>query len=147
MGSACPSSSSVSSLVIHVDGGARNNPGPAAYGYVICRADGAEVESRGEFIGEATNNVAEYRGMIAAAKRVVELGARTATFRVDSELLERQVTGRYRVKAAHLRPLIIELMDALRRLPEWRVEHVPRELNRKADRMVNLAIDTRGVVP
>ncbi len=147
MGTDCANRPRVNALVVHVDGGARNNPGPAAYGYVICRADGTEIEARGEFIGEATNNIAEYRGMIAAAKRAVELGASAAVFRVDSELLERQVNGRYRVKAAHLRSLIIELMDTLRRLPEWRVEYVPRERNQKADRMVNLALDTRGAVP
>ena len=133
-------------LVIHVDGASRNNPGPAGFGYVIREQGGREIAARGEFIGETTSNVAEYRGMIAAAKRVVELGAGSATFRVDSQLLERQVSGRYRVKAAHLKPLFAELMGALRQIPEWRVEHVPREQNREPDRLANRAVNVRGVV-
>jgi len=131
---------------VYVDGGSRNNPGPAGFGYVILDGAGREIEGRGEFIGEATNNVAEYRGMIAAARRVAELGGGPVLFRVDSQLLERQVAGRYRVKAAHLKPLFAELTAALRRLSDWRIEHVPREQNTLADALVNRAIDARGVV-
>lgn len=133
-------------LIIHTDGGARGNPGPAAFGYVICNSNGEKIEGRGEFIGEATNNVAEYKGMIAAAKRTVELGADEAEFRVDSELLERQVKGRYRVRAPHLKPLFAELMAALQQIPEWRVRHVRREQNTEADELANRAMDTGGVV-
>ncbi len=133
-------------FIIHTDGGARGNPGPAAFGYVICNSNGEKIEGRGEFIGEATNNVAEYKGMIAAAKRTVELGADAAEFRVDSELLERQVKGRYRVKAPHLKPLFAELMAALQQIPEWRVRHVRREQNTEADELANRAMDTGGVV-
>jgi len=104
------------------------------------------LEARGEFIGEATNNVAEYRGMLAAARRAVELGARVVAFRVDSQLLERQVRGQYRVRAPHLKPLLAELRDLLRQIPEWTVEHVRRGHNREADRLVRRAIDARGVV-
>jgi ribonuclease HI len=132
--------------VVHCDGGARGNPGPAGFGFVICDADGEEVYSRGEFVGNATNNVAEYRGLIAAARQVAELGGRSVTFRVDSQLLQRQVTGQYRVKAAHLKPLHADLMQALRAVPGWSVEHVRREHNRHADKLVNQAIDARGVV-
>lgn len=133
-------------LIIHTDGGARGNPGPAAFGYVICSSNGEKIEGRGEFIGETTNNVAEYKGMIAAAKRTVELGADAAEFRVDSELLERQVRGKYRVKAAHLKPLFAELMAVLQQIPEWRVCHVRREHNSEADELANRAMDTGGVV-
>jgi ribonuclease HI len=113
---------------------------------VICDAAGEEIYSRGEFVGRATNNVAEYRGLIAAARQVAELGGRSVTFRVDSQLLQRQVAGQYRVKAAHLKPLHAELMAALRQIPDWSVEHVRREHNRHADALVNQAMNTRGVV-
>jgi ribonuclease HI len=139
-------SKSAMRLVVHADGGARNNPGPAAFGYVIRRSDGKLVERRGEYIGETTNNVAEYRGLIAAARRVADLGADAAQFCVDSELLERQIAGRYRVKSPHLKPLFAELMAELRRVQNWTVCHVPRELNGEADRLANQAIDSRGVV-
>jgi ribonuclease HI len=131
---------------VHVDGAARNNPGPAAFGYVICDAGGGRIEARGEYLGETTNNVAEYRGMVAAARRAAELGAARVTFHVDSQLLQRQVTGRYRVKAAHLKPLVADLLAALRRIPDWAVVHVPRERNRAADRLANRALDARGTV-
>ena len=133
-------------LVIYVDGAARHNPGPAGFGYVISDGRGRAIESRGEFLGEATCNVAEYKGMLAAARRAAALGARTVEFRLDSELVQRQVTGRYRVKAPHLKPLWAEVKAALRRIPEWRVVHVPRSANREADAMANRALDARGVV-
>ena len=133
-------------LIIHTDGGSRNNPGPAGFGYVICDTRGREIEARGEFAGETTSNVAEYKGMIAAARRAVELAAAAVEFRVDSELLERQIAGRYRVKAPHLKPLFADLMAALRQIPDWRIRHVSREQNRRADQLVNRAIDVRGVV-
>ncbi len=132
-------------LIIHTDGAARGNPGPAAFGYAVFDADGEWLEGRGEFIGDTTSNVAEYKGMIAAARRAAELGAAEAEFRVDSELLERQVNGAYRVKAPHLRRLHAELMAALDRLPSWRVCHVRRAHNAEADRLANQALDARGV--
>jgi ribonuclease HI len=135
-----------SRLIIHCDGGARNNPGPAGFGYVIFDQNGRRLEGRGEFIGTATNNEAEYRGLIAAATRAAELGVPSVVFRVDSELLERQISGRYRVKAPNLRPLFLELKAVLGRLPSWSVEHVRREHNADADRLANLAMDARGVV-
>ena len=140
-----PNTGGTGRLVIYCDGGARGNPGPAAFGYVILD-DGREVDARGEFLGETTNNVAEYRGLIAAARRVAALSPENAIFRVDSELLQRQVTGRYRVRAAHLKPLHAELMAVLRTLSDWRVEHVRRHNNLRADEMANRAMDARGVV-
>ena len=133
-------------LIVHADGGSRNNPGPAAFGYVICDEHDGPIESRGEFIGETTNNVAEYRGLIAAAERAAALGAQSVEFRVDSELLQRQATGAYRVKAAHLKPLHRQLLAALARIPAWTVRHVPREQNHRADALANRAMDVRGVV-
>ena len=133
-------------LIIHCDGGSRNNPGPAGFGYVISDGSGRRLEGRGEFIGSATNNVAEYKGLIAAATRAVELGARSVTFRVDSELIERQVAGQYRVKSPNLKPLFAELMGVLKQISKWRVEHVRREYNADADLLANRAMDARGVV-
>ena len=133
-------------LIVNTDGAARNNPGPAGFGYVILDRSGRDIEARGEFIGQATSNVADYRGMIAAARRALELGGRAVEFRVDSQLLERQVLGRYKVKAPHLKPLLAELMGVLDRLPEWSIRYTPRELNSAADRLANRAIDARGVV-
>lgn len=132
------------SLIIYTDGGSRNNPGPAALGYVIFDHQGRQIEARGQFLGETTNNVAEYRAMIAAAERAVQIHAPDVTFRVDSQLLQRQITRRYRVRSPHLKPLFDRLTDILKHLPKWRIEHIPREQNRTADHMVNLAIDARG---
>ncbi len=133
-------------LIIHADGGSRNNPGPSAFAYVICDPHGRPLEQHGEYIGETTNNVAEYKALIAAARRAAQLGSHSVEFRVDSELIQRQVTGQYRVKSPHLKPLFRELMADLRRIPTWTVRHVPREQNTAADLLVNRAIDTRGVV-
>jgi ribonuclease HI len=140
------SKSDPSELIIHCDGGARNNPGPAGFGYVIWDGSGRRLEGRGEFIGTATNNVAEYKGLIAAAARAVELDAGSVTFRVDSELLERQISGRYRVKSPNLKPLFAKLMSTLKQIDKWRVEHVRREYNADADLLANQAMDARGVV-
>ncbi len=133
-------------LIIHCDGGSRNNPGPAAFGYVIRDEQGGTVERRGEYLGETTNNVAEYKGIIAAARRAGELGARRVVFRLDSQLIERQIAGRYRVKAKHLKPLFEELKGLLAEIPDCRIEHVRREQNEEADRLANRAMDRRGVV-
>ena len=133
-------------LIIHADGGSRNNPGPAALAYVICDQHNRPLERRGEYIGETTNNVAEYKALIAAARRAAQLGSQSVEFRIDSELIQRQVAGQYRVKSPHLKPLFRELMAELRRIPAWTVRHVPREENTTADLLVNQAIDVRGVV-
>ncbi|MFO7897596.1 MAG: ribonuclease HI family protein [Planctomycetota bacterium] len=141
-----PPTSEPKDLIIHCDGGSWNNPGPAAFAYVIRDERGAVVERRGEYIGEATNNVAEYRAVIAAARRAAELDAGRVVIRLDSQLIHRQLSGRYRVKARHLKPLFAELKALIDRLPQCRVEHVRRGRNREADRLVQDAIDRRGVV-
>ncbi|MFW6158279.1 MAG: ribonuclease HI family protein [Planctomycetota bacterium] len=141
-----PPKSEPKGLIIHCDGGAWNNPGPAAFAYVIRDEHGAAVERRGEYIGETTNNVAEYRAVIAAVRRAAELGAGRVVIRLDSQLVHRQLSGRYRVKAKHLKPLFAELKALIDRLPQCRLEHVGRDRNREADRLVQEAIDRRGVV-
>ena len=128
-------------VVVHVDGGARGNPGPAAVAAVATAADGDVLAERSAYIGEATNNVAEYRAVLLGLELARELGARTVEVVNDSELVARQVGGQYRVKNAALRPLFEETMAALRRFNAWSMRNVRREHNERADELVNQALD------
>jgi ribonuclease HI len=128
-------------LVVNVDGGARGNPGPAAIGAVVQSADGEVLEERGERIGTATNNVAEYRALLLGIARAAELGASELELVGDSELIVRQVKGEYKVKDATLRELHTEVKRALRPFERWSIRHVRREQNGEADRLVNAALD------
>ncbi len=128
-------------LVLHVDGGARGNPGPAAIGVVISGADGAIVEELAEPIGPATNNVAEYRALLRGLERASELGASELEIIGDSELIARQVNGVYKVKHPAMKPLYEEAVAALRRFDRWRIRTVPRAQNAHADALVNAALD------
>ncbi len=130
-----------SELILHVDGGARGNPGPAAIGVVISRPDGAVVEELAETIGVATNNVAEYRALLRGLERAAALGAREVRIVNDSELVARQVSGAYKVKHAAMKPLHAEAMTRLRDFERWRIESVPRARNADADALVNRALD------
>jgi ribonuclease HI len=129
-------------LVVNVDGGARGNPGPAAIGAVVQAPGGEVLEERGERIGAATNNVAEYRALLLGIERAAELGASELELVGDSELVVRQVKGEYKVKDAGLRELHAEVRRALDRFDEWSIRHVRREQNAAADRLVNEALDT-----
>jgi ribonuclease HI len=129
-----------------VDGGARGNPGPAAVGYRIEDEAGAVLDESGRAIGVATNNEAEYRALITALERAAALGATEVEVRSDSELLVRQMTGRYRVKSPHLRALWDEAQQAADRFERVRYVEVRRADNTDADRQVNLALD-RAQVP
>jgi ribonuclease HI len=131
-------------LVVNVDGGARGNPGPAAVGAVIQDAGGTVLEERGERIGTATNNVAEYRALLLGIERAAELGASELELVGDSELVVRQVKGEYKVKDATLRELHGEVKRALRPFDSWSIRHVRREQNAEADRLVNQALDGDG---
>ena len=128
-------------VVVNVDGGARGNPGPAAIGVVVAGSDGAVLDEVGEAIGVATNNVAEYRALLRGLERARELGATEIEIVNDSELVAYQLTGRYRVKHPAMRPLYAEAMAALRGFDRWRIRTVPRELNARADALVNAALD------
>ena len=128
-------------LVVNVDGGARGNPGPAAIGVVVQDPGGAVLEERGERIGPATNNVAEYRALLLGIERASELGAGEVELVGDSELVVRQVKGEYKVKDATLRGLHAEVKRALRQFDRWSIRHVRREQNAEADRLVNEALD------
>ncbi len=131
-------------LVLHIDGGARGNPGAAAIGVVISRPDGELVEELAETIGVTTNNEAEYRALLRALERATELGARRIRIFNDSELIARQLTGAYRVKHATMKPLHAEAMARLTRFKEWSIESVPRARNADADALVNRALDARS---
>ena len=129
-------------LRINVDGGARGNPGPAAIGYVIRDRDSGEVlVEKGETIGRATNNVAEYRALIEAVRAAASLRPESAEILGDSQLIIEQVKGNWKVKQEGLRPLRAEAVAALADLPAWSLSHVRREHNADADALVNQALD------
>jgi ribonuclease HI len=130
-----------SKLVLHVDGGARGNPGPAAIGVVISEADGEVVDELAERIGVATNNVAEYRAVLRGLEQARVLGAREVELVNDSELVARQLTGVYKVKHPAMKPLYEAAMAALRGFERWDIRSVPREENARADALVNAALD------
>jgi ribonuclease HI len=130
-------------VVVNVDGGARGNPGPAAVGAVAADPDGNVLAERGAYIGETTNNVAEYRALLLGLELARELGAGDVEVINDSELVAKQISGDYRVKHAGLKPLYLEAMEALRGFDRWRVRSVRRESNTRADALVNAALDAR----
>jgi ribonuclease HI len=133
----------LSRVVVYVDGGARGNPGPAGVGVVLTDAAGAELARANDYIGEATNNVAEYRALLLGLERAKALGAREVEIVNDSQLIERQVRGEYRVKKADLKVLNEQVHEALSDFERWSIRSVPREQNELADELVNEAIDAR----
>lgn len=126
---------------LFTDGGARGNPGPAAFGYVLEAEDGTVLAAHGEAIGVATNNVAEYRALIRGVERARELGADELEVVNDSELVAKQINGAYKVKHAAMRPLYLDAMAALGAVGRWTVRSVPRAANAHADALVNAALD------
>jgi ribonuclease HI len=128
-------------LVVHVDGGARGNPGPAAAACVIATADGEPLAESAQLLGRTTNNVAEYRALLLGLARAHELGADEVELVGDSELIAKQVLGEYKVKNESLRELHREATAALRAFDHWTIRTVPRAQNADADRLVNAALD------
>ncbi len=126
---------------LRCDGGSRGNPGPGAIGYVLCDATGREVEARGEFLGVCTNNVAEYRSLLAGLAAAARHGVRTLVVHMDSELVVRQMLGQYKVKSEGLKPLHAEARNAVTQVGVVRFESVPRDDNGRADGLVNEALD------
>lgn len=127
----------------YCDGASRGNPGLAGAGVVLMDPNGAVREQLREFLGQVTNNVAEYRGLLLGLKKARELGIKKIRVFSDSELLVRQINGSYRVKQPHLLVLWQEAHRELQQFTSFEVTHVPRELNREADRLSNEAIDQR----
>jgi ribonuclease HI len=131
---------------LFTDGGARGNPGPAAYGYVLEDEAGTVLDARGEAIGVATNNVAEYSGLIAGLAKALEIGVAELEVISDSELVVRQMTGDYRVKNAGLKPLFEKASGLADRIGKVRYRAVRREHNKLADRLVNEALDAESTL-
>ena len=128
-------------VVVNVDGGARGNPGPAAVAAVAATPEGDVLGERNLYIGEATNNVAEYRALLLGLELARDLGASEVELVNDSELVSRQIGGEYKVKHAGLKPLFEEAMQTLREFDAWAVRSVRREHNERADELVNQALD------
>jgi ribonuclease HI len=131
----------MSRVTVNVDGGARGNPGPAAIGVVLRDEAGQVLEEVGEKIGEATNNVAEYKALLRGIELAAEHGATELELIGDSELVVRQVEGRYKVKNAAMKELHAEVKRSLGNFDSWSIRHVRRENNADADRLVNQALD------
>jgi ribonuclease HI len=127
--------------VVMVDGAARGNPGPAGSGAVIYDENGVVVKQLSRYLGHATNNVAEYEGLLMGLEALLQLGQKRIVVQSDSELLVRQLNGRYRVKDEKLKVLFQRAMTLLRQFDSYRILHVGRELNKVADRLANQAID------
>jgi ribonuclease HI len=131
----------IEQVVVHVDGGSRGNPGPSAVAAVASTPDGDPLAERSAYIGETTNNVAEYRAVQLGLELARELGATSVDIVNDSQLIARQIGGQYKVKHAGLRPLFLETMRALREFDRWSVRDVRREHNKRADELVNEELD------
>ena len=128
-------------LIVHVDGGSRGNPGPAAAGAVLSTPDGEVVDEATELLGIVSNNVAEYRALLLGLQRARDLGATEVEAVNDSELIAKQVNGQYKVKHADMKPLHAEALAALQGFDRWAVRTVRREQNAHADARVNAALD------
>lgn len=128
----------------NIDGASRGNPGPASYAVVIQDANGKSVLELGKKLGRETNNVAEYYALLAALDYAAAHGATALRVRSDSELLVRQIQGRYRVKSPDLKPLHERAVKRIREFAYFAIEHVPREMNREADALANAALDGRA---
>ena len=129
-------------VTVHVDGGARGNPGPAAAAAVVTGPDGSVLDEAAVRLGHATNNVAEYRGLLLGLERARAAGATEVDVINDSELIAHQVNGRYKVKHPDMRPLHAEALAALEGFERWSVTPVPRARNAAADALVNQALDS-----
>ncbi len=135
-------------IIAHIDGGSRGNPGPAAYGVSIETVEGQPVTAFGKFIGETTNNVAEYQGLLASLEYALNHNYPRLRVMTDSELMARQIAGHYKVRSPDLKPLYDKAKALISRLESFSIRHVYREQNREADRLANQAMDDaeRGVL-
>ena len=133
----------MSRVVLHTDGASRGNPGEAGIGIVIYDENGVPMKEIARYLGKATNNTAEYSALIEGLRAATELGAKDIIIRSDSELMVRQVMGEYKVRNQGLQSLFVEARRLLMHFRVWRLEYVPRELNRRADELANEGIDHR----
>ncbi len=130
-------------LTINTDGGARGNPGPAAIGVVIRDEAGEVIFEHGSYIGETTNNIAEYSALIKALETARDLGADEVKINMDSELIVKQMLGQYKIKQPALQELAAQVIKLLKSFSQYSFSHVRREFNKDADAMVNQALDAR----
>jgi phosphoribosylglycinamide formyltransferase-1 len=128
-------------IVAHIDGASRGNPGPSAAGFILTDAAGKQIQAKAFFLGQATNNVAEYTGIVKALEAIKQLGAKQIIVYSDSELLVKQLNGEYKIKSEQIRPLFLQATDLLSELENWKVRHIPREKNKEADKLVNQALN------
>jgi phosphoribosylglycinamide formyltransferase 1 len=128
-------------IVVNIDGGSRGNPGPAAAAFVLKTSSGRRLKGQAFYIGRATNNVAEYTGLIKALEAAKQIGAERLSIISDSELLVKQINGQYKVKSEHIIPLYKQAMHGLNSFKDWKIQHVLREKNKSADKLVNQALD------
>ncbi len=131
-------------LTIYTDGGARGNPGPAGIGAVLYDEQKNIVAEISEYIGETTNNQAEYKAVVAAITKAKELGAKELDFYLDSELVVKQLNREYKVKNKGLAPLFVQIYNAILNFKKVSFSHVRREFNKEADRLANLAMDAKA---
>ena len=130
-------------IVAYIDGGSRGNPGPAAAGFTLADSCGTQLQAKGLFLGKATNNVAEYTGFLKALEAAKHAGAKHLTVFSDSQLLVRQINGQYKVKSENIWPLFQKAVNLLNGFTSWQVQHIPREKNQRADKLVNQALDLK----
>jgi phosphoribosylglycinamide formyltransferase-1 len=130
-------------IVAYIDGGSRGNPGPAAAGFTLTDSCGTQLQAKGLFLGKATNNVAEYTGFLKAIEAAKHAGAKHLTVFSDSQLLVRQINGQYKVKSENIWPLFQKAVNLLNGFTSWQVQHIPREKNQRADKLVNQALDLK----
>lgn len=130
-------------LIVYTDGAARNNPGPAGIGIVIKNSSEKTIKEINEYIGKATNNVAEYRAVIRALEEVNKIGASTVDFFLDSELVVKQLNGLYRVRDVNLQQLLLRVRELEKDIDDIKFSYVPRENNKEADKLANIAINLR----
>ena len=128
--------------IIYIDGGSRGNPGPAGVGVMLQWDDQPDpFHEAGYFLGEATNNFAEYQGLIKALDRATAANAKSLDIRSDSQLLVRQINGQYRVKSPNIKPLYTQAIQHLRQFENWTITHIYRDKNKRADQLANMAMD------
>ncbi|MFZ2147389.1 MAG: phosphoribosylglycinamide formyltransferase [Sedimentisphaerales bacterium] len=128
-------------IIAHIDGASRGNPGPAAAGFILADSAGNHLLEKAFFLGQATNNIAEYTGLVKALEAAKKIGAEQLMVYSDSELLVKQINGQYKVKSEQIRPLFQQAVDLLGDFKNWKVRHITREKNKEADRLVNQALN------
>lgn len=128
-------------IIAHTDGASRGNPGPSAAGFILSDGSGTQLQAKAFFLGQATNNIAEYTAVLKALEAAKQLDAEQLEVFSDSELLVKQINGQYKVKSEQIRPFFRQVTDLLDEFKNWKVQHITREKNRQADKLVNRALD------